>query len=464
MLSWVVIITLWLLALLFTLYRHRRNQLAYMRKWTKFLPEVNQIYQQAKKENTQPPTLAEVASRLVGKHRLSESPETVRKGLSKEIHGLETPQTTVTETNNGQTVEAKGQGEIKTLEAVLNHAKVDLKAWTVERYTVNKWDTHTAEGNCLNNWQIKVWLVPNKQAAVARACVQIYDELLTRPAPNYSPAYKDSSTDNNLLELNIFDLHLGKLSWAPEVGENYDLKIAGKRFTSVLLTLLHRARGYTVSRILFPVGNDFFHTDNASVTTTNGTQLQNEDGRWQKVFRAGLTLIVDSIELLRKWAPVDVLIIPGNHDFTKTFYLGETLAAWYRGDKRVWINNSPNPRKYYHYGQVLLGFTHGDKEKIDTLGQLMAHEAPKQWAVSKYREFHLGHQHRKLMVQHVVKSNLLHEELGVTVRSLSSLAGTDLWHHSNGFIGPHKAAEGFIWHPKEGLLGTLNVNINLHED
>jgi hypothetical protein len=41
------------------------------------------------------------------------------------------------------------------------------------------------------------------------------------------------------------------------------------------------------------------------------------------------------------------------------------------------------------------------------------------------------------------------------------LTGTDQWHFSKGFIGAIKAADGFIWNDKTGLLAHLNANLNI---
>ena len=53
---------------------------------------------------------------------------------------------------------------------------------------------------------------------------------------------------------------------------------------------------------------------------------------------------------------------------------------------------------------------------------------------------------------------MLNEDLGVTVRYLSSLSGTEEWHNKKGYIGTHKAGEAFIWNDKSGMVGHLNFN------
>ena len=73
-------------------------------------------------------------------------------------------------------------------------------------------------------------------------------------------------------------------------------------------------------------------------------------------------------------APVDVLIVSGNNDEERSFYLGEVLSALYSNTDRIFVDNSAKKRKYYSYGNVLLGLTHGYHEKLKELKDLMAYE------------------------------------------------------------------------------------------
>jgi len=94
----------------------------------------------------------------------------------------------------------------------------------------------------------------------------------------------------NLLEVDLFDVHFGKLGWIKETGSgSYDAKIAEEIFLRAIKTLLKRAtKVCDIEKILFPVGNDFFNADNSYPlpATTRGTPQQ-EDLRWQKTFQNG---------------------------------------------------------------------------------------------------------------------------------------------------------------------------------
>jgi hypothetical protein len=358
---------------------------------------------------------------------------------------------------------------IKTLDELLEVCKVDLELWKVNDYIVNKWDVtswKSGEPITIQNFQVKARLGRNKvyfrETKIGEAFIEMVQDYVP-PVLDWTPEYPKTPDENNLFEVSIFDLHIGKLAWGGETFENYDVKIARQRFLATMQTLIQRASGYQYSRILFPVGNDFFNSDTILNTTTKGTP-QDEDLRWQKTFNVGVRLLVDAINMLKQTGvPIDVVVIPGNHDFERSYYMGAYLEAWFNQDSQVCVDNGASPRKYYKFGKVLLGLTHGGEEKEVSLPMLMATdiEAKPYWSETVYHEWHLGHIHRKRNVNYAIldRKRTVSEDLGVTVRYLSSLTGTEEWHHKKGFVGAIKAGEGFIWNDEAGLMAHLNSNL-----
>jgi len=360
---------------------------------------------------------------------------------------------------------------VKTLDQLLAACEVNQEEWKVKDFLINKWDVTSWKRDfpeTIQNWQVKARLERDVKFIKER----IVGELFQQMTKNYIPPtlYLDfnreinSDDEKNLLEISIFDLHIGKLAWGGETFENYDVKIARKRFLTSIEKLIKGASGFNFERILFPVGNDFFNSDTILNTTTKGTP-QDEDLRWQKTFDVGVRLLIDAINLLKQTGvPVDVVVIPGNHDFERSYYMGKYLEAWFNNDRNVNVNNGASPRKYYRYGNLLLGLTHGSEEKEASLPLLMATdiESKPMWSETKFHEWHLGHIHRKRTMQYDInKSRLLNEDLGVVIRYLSSLTGTEEWHHKRGFVGSTKAADGFLWNHKYGLVAHLNSNLIL---
>ena len=252
-----------------------------------------------------------------------------------------------------------------------------------------------------------------------------------------------------MLELPIMDFHLGKLAWREETGADYDLKIAEKLWRETVHSLLSKAQlAGRPEYILFPIGQDFFHFDTPTTTTTAGTQLDS-DTRWQKMFNTGVALLIWAVEQCRMLAPVKVLWIPGNHDTVLSYAATVGLAQRYTETEDVTVDLSPQPRKYVRYGLNLIGFAHGVEEgkRIDGLMQV---EAAQDWGRTTWREYHLGHLHTEKTV----------EKNGIEFRRISSITAPDAWHNENGFIGSTRRAQAFIWDKNKGLEAILNSNVN----
>ena len=280
----------------------------------------------------------------------------------------------------------------------------------------------------------------------ARMVIEQMVKDAAKHAPKYPKIVYKKPKNGMLYEIDMPDIHFGRQTWKEESGAEYNIEIAGKVVRKAIADLLAYTKLFPVERILLPLGNDFFNVNNKGNTTVHGTPQQ-EDERWQKTFRAGLKLAVEMIDACAGVAPVDVLIVKGNHDEERTFYMGEVVAAWYHKCPNVNIENGPKGRKYYLYGKNLIGFTHGSEEKLDRLPLLMPVEAPDLWAKSTYREFHLGDKHHFEAKEYG----------GVVVRILRSLAAADAWTFDRGFIGALRAAESFVWDKERGLIAQFTV-------
>jgi hypothetical protein len=343
---------------------------------------------------------------------------------------------------------------IVTVEQLLNAHDISLEYWEIEKQIVNSWEVgaKTPDGTIATTplFQVKVWLRSKIESKRLDTIKQEFIDDLKALSPIVKKIkYTNSSSKpKKLVELNIFDLHLGKFAWHEETNEDYDLKIAIDIFNNCIDHFIDSIQGVNVDKFLLPIGNDFFNSDYSYPfnRTTKGTPQEN-DTRWQHIFRKGRQLLIDNINKLTQIAPVDIVMIPGNHDYEKIFYLGDSLEGWFSNNENVNVNNIANPRKYYKYGNILLGFTHGDKERINDLPLIMAQENPMEWGTTKHREFHLGHIHHK----QEIKYKSTHEYNGVIIRYMSSLAGNDAWHHSKGYVGSKRSAECLVWDSEKGL-------------
>lgn len=246
------------------------------------------------------------------------------------------------------------------------------------------------------------------------------------------------------------DLHIGKLAWEPETGEAFDSKIASERLNVVTGKILGHVVKYPVERHLFVVGNDLLQVDNLMSTTTAGT-FQDTDSRYRKMFRLAVHLMRQTIERLAQTAPVSVLVVPGNHDQLASFHVGEVLGAIYEGSTQVVVSPVLRPRLYYRHGKTLLGFCHGNDEKHADLPLVMAQENKEDWGQTSYREFLVGHLHKKR--EKAFTAGDSHN--GVRIIVLPSLTGTDSWHAKKGYIGEDKASEARLYSKEDGLVATF---------
>lgn len=256
--------------------------------------------------------------------------------------------------------------------------------------------------------------------------------------------------ERHMLEVDVFDAHVGKLAWHEESGENFDSRIATDRVEAAVEDLLAQAKHYPLDSILLPWGNDLQQVDNLNGTTTSGTAVD-RDSRYQLMYRRTFALSRRVISRLASVAPVRVLIVPGNHDQLSTFTLGVAIEAYFHADRRVSVDNSARPRKYHRYGTTLLGFAHGHAEPHRRLPMLMPVEEPTLWSQTTYREFHVGHFHKSKVTEPVKVDG----ENGVRVRILHALSGTDAWHATQGYVGEQAAAEGFVWSYTRGLRANF---------
>lgn len=357
-------------------------------------------------------------------------------------------------------------------EDIIKQFNIDLEIWEIERFKVKtsegyrkdrKVEWHVSNGSVSRGdvsdsgkmlvvplYHVEVRFTKKKQVEQARIAI----DLMKEDAKNFSPKYPKINYILHklglLYEVDMFDVHLGRLAWAEESGEDYDVKLAKKAIQTTLLKLLSLVKEQPVERILLPIGNDFFNVDNKFNTTTGGTPQQ-EDTRWQKTFKIGREVCVWMIDTCSQIAPVDVLIVGGNHDEQRSFYLGDSLECWYHSSTDVNINNTARKRKYYPFGINLLGFAHGYDEKLDKLPLLMAVDEPELWAKSTYREWHTGDKHH--MKKLVPFGD---EDTGMVIRILRSLASYDAWTFNKGYASL-RAAEAFLWDKEAGLVAQYTA-------
>ena len=358
--------------------------------------------------------------------------------------------------------------QIKTVAQALERAQIDLAVWEVVSSKIGSHELgmkmkrhHAGAGHGYDTyyplkqtlWNVSVTVRRKVPKNIYAAFEGLYEKM-----KGWEPDYRKlpplpKLKEKFLLEVSLFDHHFGKLAWGAETGTDYDMKIAEALYLNAVQDLLVRTQGYPVEKILFPIGQDFFHVDNASNRTINDTP-QDLDTRYGKMIELGTLAVIKAVEFLVPRAKVEIIWVPGNHDRTTSYHLAREVKAWYRNCDRVTVDVSPKVRKYYTYEKSLIGFTHGDSEPHRDLPTIMASEVPHLWAKAVDRVWHIGHFHKAKEVRHTAADSFGN----CRVQILNSLSGNDFWHHRMGFVGGKRCAEAFLWSEKDGYAGTFSVN------
>lgn len=333
--------------------------------------------------------------------------------------------------------------EIKSLEELIAWADVDMDKFDCTSFVANRWGNAKWEcTQCKATFKPKVrkGLTPEEAAEVFYKMVEDY-----KP-PVYTPIKKNNSISGNIAESVAMDIHLGSLTRKEETGIDYNLDIARDTLLESTRFHLNFIGNFDPEKIVMPIGSDFFNVDTVNNTTTKGT-FQSEDSTWKHTFDFGCRLMIASIDLHKRIAPVEVLVIIGNHDTQRSFALGAFLTAWYRNDPLVTINNDPTIRKYFSWGTTLIGLSHGEEKRGTNYLGLMNLEAREHCGTAVFKEFHLGHKHH-LDVK---------EDLGFRVRGLGGLTATDEWHSKMGY-GAIRESQAFIINRDSGIIAQSSFH------
>ena len=272
-----------------------------------------------------------------------------------------------------------------------------------------------------------------------------------------------------LVLLSLADIHFLKLCVKSETGYEYNRKEARRRVLQGVQNLLNEINLKQVGRFLFVLGNDILHVDNAKKTTTAGTG-QDVDGSIFQGFADAKESMVDAINILSEHAPVDLIHCMSNHDWTMGWALSQCVGEHFLNNKNVTstpYSLSESHRKYYKYGQNLLGLSHGDGAKEEKLYGLMVKEARAHISSSRNLYWILHHMHHKIRKSRGANGafQIEKDHVGMTTVKIGTphIQGEDImieyvrtpsppdgWHDRKGYSN-RQAAECYIFDPDQGM-------------
>lgn len=377
------------------------------------------------------------------------SGEAVRKAVFRWRQENEPEAAGVLETDDGAVVTTQQVNGIRTVDEMIEFAQVDLDSWRIKDALVNAWTGATGDLHS----QAKLWIQPREDEKRLRKLAEALIEDMRKHSPVYDLPLPPVEPDaDNLLVMGIVDHHIN-LQASELMGDKYDIEIAKQLFIGAVVEILNSAKGYKLERILFPIGNDMGHIDTPNGTTTKGTP-QDFNVPIREGFRHTVQTAAAGIELAATVAPVNVVMVGGNHDWMTTFYLGEVLAERFANHPRITVDNTFKHRQYAIYGNNLIGLVHGNEEKHGDLPLIMATEEPVGWARTKYRTWYTGHFHKRRSTESIAVDELR----GVDIIQLPSLVAADDWHLSKGYMH-RRAAQGRIHHRTFGPRAVLEVGV-----
>lgn len=270
---------------------------------------------------------------------------------------------------------------------------------------------------------------------------------------NYSPnpVYVETadcerfSLESIDVEISIADFHLAKKTLEGETIKDKKLQ-----FLSTVDHLINKVRGsFSIDTIVFPISNDFFHTDNYQNQTTQGTPQDVLTG-YDNEYEEGFDILVTAINYLQAVSNhVEVVLVQGNHDRTKSFYLAHALEVFFKNNNKIHFQREHSTTKSVVLGSTFIGYHHGNC-KIDDLPLLFATGKDSfDFGAAKYREVHTGDKHHYMAK----------EVKGVRIQQMPSLSGTDRWHSDNNYVHNIRAGLALVYHPTLGKIAEFESRI-----
>lgn len=364
----------------------------------------------------------------------------------------------------------------KVLNEFLTECGVDRKKWVVEKYKISAWDVSSKyrdqdlkfdqgvmDGHAIRknqwirtkNYSISVTLARNKHAELIEGFENYIKQVPKFQYINKLPHYRRKT--GHALEASPFDAHLGKMAWIDETGyRNYDLGIAAEDYEYSIDEMLEGANPWQPEKIFYIVGQDLFHVDNMENETPQNRNPLDVDGRMPKIYEKVFITVTKSIYKCRAMAPVEVIWIPGNHDYLASMFLTYSLYEHFKNDEYVdvdiWREEAKRTRKARLWGNLLVGWTHQiTKSGQTTWGNELAQSFPELWGKSVFREWHHGHLHKK----QTVKTTPEFTSGGVLCRQLTALSPVDRWHFENVFTDAVPGGEAFVWTLDKGIKSNI---------
>lgn len=321
---------------------------------------------------------------------------------------------------------------ITTLDELVEFYEIDTDVWQPASTLFNFWGS---EDN--PNFQVRARFEKDKYAETAKYDREEFRRWATEIAPLWDRLPRELTSDGeHMLEIVLSDLHFGKYSNDDEwVGE---LEAACRE-------LLLRSEDYNVGNVSIVLLGDIFNSEGRRSTTTKGTP-QNDSPDWRGTFTSARQVLARIAgEAYNTFeCPVNIIVIAGNHDFERSYYLQDSLHAFFYRHPAIDVHLSPGIRSYLRWGNTTIGLAHGDGLKSSELPLLMFRESDAA-GTTAHHQWHLGHDHTRRE----------EEVQGILIRYFGTPSNAGEWEVTKGYTGNRKEIVGMIFDKEDGEIATL---------
>jgi len=296
----------------------------------------------------------------------------------------------------------------------------DMTRTVPDGYQVKGVSTYyNADGKPSGQW-VKSSADEERRAELVKEMYQAMASEIPKMEKIKAPSHNSSIDLLNVIPMG--DPHIGLYAWAAESGDDFDTDIA-KKLTLGAVDRLMASAPNAETCIILPLGDVFHANDQTNATPGHKHQLD-VDTRFVKVLGIGIQTYRHAIiRALEKHPKVIVRFVSGNHDPQAVWALAFTMHAFFADNPRVTVDLSPSQFWFYQHGSVLIGSTHGDKIKHESLLGVMANDQAVAWGQTKHRYWYTGHVHHQSVK----------EFPGVVCESFRTLAAKDAYAAGHGY-------------------------------
>lgn len=286
--------------------------------------------------------------------------------------------------------------------------------------------------------------------------IQLLLEALEQGSTNFKPfkpSAVPSKTDTSLLSLlTITDFHLGMYAYEAETGDDWDSHIARDVFLNAIHQMVAAAPKAHYG-MLNQLG-DFLHYDGilGPMTPMSGHVLDS-DTRYSKLVELTMDIMVEAVRImLKKFGEVIIVQAEGNHDLSGSIWLRKHIKHMFSNEPRVTVIDNDYPYYAHLHGNVMLGFHHGHKTKLQQLHKLFASEPRfrSMWGQATQTYIHTGHYHHERVV----------EDGGAIAEQHPTLAGRDAYAARGGWVSA-RGAKIITYHETDGEVHRTTVRPRL---